>query len=67
MQFGGARWSLGSPRWFPGAATRLPGDYRAQKECLRKFGKWCFLTPGVKREVPTSILVRISTPVVLGL
>ena len=49
MQFGGARWSLGGPGWSPGAAGGLPGGHRAKKVCFKKFGKRCFLPPGIKR------------------
>ena len=49
MQFGGARRSLGGPGWSPDAARGLPGGYRAQNEGFRKFGKRCFLPPGVTR------------------
>ena len=49
MQFGDARWSLGGPGWSPGTARGLPGGYRSQNECFRKFGKRCFWPPGTKR------------------
>ena len=49
MNFGVARWSLGGPRWSLDAARGLPGGYRAQNEGFRKFGKRCFLPPGVTR------------------
>ena len=46
MQVGGARWSLGGPGWSLGAARGLPGGFRAQNECLKKwrkshFAPWC--------------------------
>ena len=49
MQFDDARWSLGGPGWSPGTARGLPGGYRSQNECFRKFGKRCFWPPGTKR------------------
>ena len=52
MQFVGARWSLGGPRWSPGAARGLFGGYKAQNECLKKFEKGCFWPPGGGLGVP---------------
>ena len=61
MQFGGARWSMGSPWWSPGAARGVSGGYKAQNECLRKFEKGCVWPPGGGLGVPLHVILRNLT------
>ena len=49
MLFGDARFSLGGPRWSPGAARGLHSAFGVKNECFSKFENKCFWPPGITR------------------